>query len=95
VVKWIDTTLFGGEVKETRTGSNPVLTTAQFFLLLLGSADIKKKAKSGYSQVAEVGNAQEGLVCGARLVTGSNPVLVTKQLVLMVVATGRSAKSTE
>ena len=27
VVKWIDTTLFGGEVKETRTGSNTVLTT--------------------------------------------------------------------
>ena len=32
-------------------GANPVLTTAQFFLLLLGSADTKKKAKSRNSQV--------------------------------------------
>ncbi len=38
----------------TYTGSNPVLTTAQFFLLLLGSADTKKKAKSRHGQVVEL-----------------------------------------
>jgi hypothetical protein len=40
---------------------------------------VKVKASVFHSQVAEVGNAQEGLVCGARLVIGSNPILITQK----------------
>jgi hypothetical protein len=71
-------------VKETHTGSNPVLTSAQF-LESFGdfapciSADTKLKTMGGYGQVTGVYTGLSCVLvrvqCGVN--SGSNPVLTT------------------